>query len=764
MAAEVNAQILDEAPGGVIATCSRGMVNYWSRGAEEIYGYPSDEAQGRHLLDLIGMSGQSWQDLLAGFSPAQPQVDIECLRHRKDGSPVFIDASCKAIYDDHTKIERIVFSQKDVTAARTLRDAKLAEGRYRELLESLPDAVVMANASGRVVLVNSQAESLFGYAPGELRGLSIEILLPERFRHGHVMHRANYFVQPRTRTMGAGLELYGVRKNRSEFPVEISLSMMATEEGPLVMSAVRDISDRKKAEQKFRGLLESAPDAMVIVNSRGEIVLVNSQTEQLFGYPRQELLGKKVEVLIPARFATHHPGARDGFFGQPKPRAMGAGVELYGRRRDSSEFPVEISLSPLEMEDEVLVSSAIRDISGRKRIEKALEEQRHELERASKAKDRFLASMSHELRTPLNAILGFGQLLNNESLPVTEAQRRSFSGNIVQAGRHLLNLINETLDLAKIESGAITLSMEAVGLHELLHEARHMVDAMAERRGIRLMLPEASPLTVQADRVRLRQIVLNLLSNAIKYNRQGGAVVVDFGQRDTGRIWLTVQDTGPGLRPEQIAELFQPFNRLGQEGGPEEGTGIGLVLSKRLAELMEGNIAVASMPGAGCAFTVELAAAVPLAADEAEPALAAVPAPQRRPQDKPLLLYVEDNPANLRLVSDILSLHMEVVLLTAGDGAAGVALAREYLPDLILMDMNLPGMSGREAHKVLSEDPATAGIPVLALSANAMRQDIQAALDAGFYRYLTKPIDIGEFTAAVQAGLSWAAEQRSRRA
>ncbi len=382
-------------------------------------------------------------------------------------------------------------------------------------------------------------------------------------------------------------------------------------------------------------------------------------------------------------------------------------------------------------------------------------------EKATHSKSAFLSSMSHELRSPLNAILGFAQLMESDSPPLTPTQQENI-GQILHAGWHLLKLIDEILDLAKIESGKLSLSPESVSLAEVFAESQSFVEGQAQKRGIQMTFPRFdAPRLVRADRTRLKQVLINLLSNAIKYNRPEGTVVVTQNAPAPGRIRVTITDTGAGLSPARLEQLFQPFNRLGQETGGQAGTGIGLVVAKQLTELMGGVMGVDSTVGTGSAFWFEVAEAVEprFAEGSDEVRLAALPEAQNRAPVR-VVLYVEDNLPNLRLVEQLIARRPDLRLISATTGGAGVALAQTSLPALILMDINLPDMSGLEAMEALGHDPATASIPVVAISANAMAHDITKGLQAGFFRYLTKPIKVKEFMQTLDVALSFSGSRR----
>jgi len=515
-------------------------------------------------------------------------------------------------------------------------------------------------------------------------------------------------------------------------------------------------------------ILHSANFSIIATDERGIIQLFNVGAERMLGYAAAEVVNKinpsamhdpaeleararqlSIELDMPVK-----PGFEALVFNAS--RGIDVSYELTYICKDGSRFPAVVSITALRDDYDELIGYLLigADNSVRKQVELQLTDARAVAESANQAKSEFLSNMSHELRSPLNAILGFAQLLASEDAPQSDAQKESTS-QILHAGWYLLDLINEILDLALIESGKLLLSVEPMSLDEVLLDCRTMIEPQAHKYQVKMdFKTPPSPGFVRADRTRVKQILLNLLTNAIKYNRAGGTVVVECTRRSPDQIRISVRDTGAGLAPDKLAQLFQPFNRLGQQAGGEEGTGIGLVMTKRLVELMGGVIGVESTVDVGSVFWVDLVRA-------RRPDFAAV-APDLAPSQPPsmthgqtphTLLYVEDNPANLRLVEHLVARRKNMRLLSATDATVGIALARAHLPEVILMDINLPGISGIRALRLLREDPLTRHIPVVAISANAMPHDIRKGLEAGFFRYLTKPIRVDAFMEALDVAL-----------
>jgi PAS domain S-box-containing protein len=632
---------------------------------------------------------------------------------------------------------------------------------FQKLVDSAPDAMVVVDSTGVLLLVNVRAEVMFGYARHELLGQSIEILVPERFRGGHVRHRAAFVRSPKSRPMGSGLELFGRRKDGSEFPIEISLSPLETDAGMLISSAIRDVTERKAAEASARlasdrlfSAVESIHGMLALYDAQDRIVLCNSAWRAFFGAAVSgPIVGRTHDELVASCLAA-------GTFalGNEAPEAFLARCRAYhgnpvgtlDLKTPSGEY---LRLTERQTLEGGIVST-IWDVSEDVKNETELKEARALAEAASSAKSEFLSSMSHELRTPLNSILGFAELLQRDKkAPLTAAQKEKLE-YVLKGGEHLLHLIDDVLDLSRIESGRVIVSPEPVSVPEVLAEAKATLAPMAARAGVTLSVDALPPNLpeVIADRTRFSQVLINFGSNAVKYGRPGGHATLSVSLEDPRFVRVSVSDDGFGIPEEKQDKIFQPFHRAGQEAGPIEGTGIGLAISRRLAELMNGRVGFRSTPGQGSVFWLDLPVrdekrATPppdgLAGPRLEKAIA-------DSGDGFTIVYIEDNPSNIAFMQGLVGELERVRLVCAPTAEVGIEIVRAHRPDVVIMDINLPGMSGYDATRKLREWPETSGIPVVALSAAAMVDDRKRAAQAGFYRYLTKPVRVAELVQTLE--------------
>ena len=639
-------------------------------------------------------------------------------------------------------------------------EVRLRTESLQRILDSAAEGLYGVDVAGRCTFINRSALQMLGYrAESDLLGRDMHALihhsdasgrrLPSELSpisHSYREHRALHIAA----------EVFW-RSDGTSFPVEYwSHPMLRNGRVTGAVATFFDISERvnmqaalRQGEIRMAGLVDAVNDGVVSIDADERIVQFNRAAERLFGVNASEALGCSVERFIP-RGSLQRAGAerrelRFDYIETGKVR------ELFGRRADGSRFPLEASLSRLETERGTLVTAILRDVTDLQNV-RAEREAREALEASNRAKTEFLSRMSHELRTPLNAVLGFARLMRLDTGKPPPPEHIERLERIEDAGAHLLALVNDVLDLSRVESGQMTVSLEPLDLRTAVEDAISMVLPLAGVVGVRtwisgrqndfvtLGLDDDGQVTVLADRVRLRQVLVNLLSNAVKYNRSGGEVRVGWQLGDS-RCEVFVKDDGAGMGPDKIDQLFEPFNRLGAENSKIEGTGIGLVLSRRLAELMRGQLRIESALGVGTTAFITLECS----SERPRHPIGLPPPSQHGELDSPLrVLYAEDNDVNVEIVRQVVRLRPAVAFDTAGSGAAAFAKARRDQPDLLLVDMHLGDMTGFDLAQALRSDPATAHIRLVALSADALPEQIEAALAMGFEDYLTKPVNFRE--------------------
>lgn len=795
----------------VITTDAEAYVTLLNPLAEQLTGWTQAEAVGRPISEIFPIINK--ESRLAAVIPVMETLahgTIQGLANHtvliaRDGSECDIADSCAPIRDRDNQVVGAVLVFRNVSEEYAVQQAlRDNTALIQTILNTVADGIITLHArDGIIETVNPTAQRMFGFGATELTGINFSTLIPELDqdqRNGSLQH---YSASDEALAVGLGREVIGWRKDNSPFPLEIAVSEMWLGGERYFTCILRDITARRQAEEALvkagalqNAIFNSANFSSIATDANGVIQIFNVGAECMLGYMAVEVINKitpaeisdpeeviaRAEALSIELDTSIKPGFEALVF--KASRGIEDIYELTYIRKDGSRFPAVVSVTALRDTQDTIIGYLLigTDNTARKQVEieralldQTLQDKNAELEhatfvaeKANLAKSDFLSSMSHELRTPLGAILGFAQLIESGTPPPTPSQKKSVD-QILKAGWYLLELINEVLDLALIESGKLTLSLEPVLLADVLHECEAMIEPQAQKRGINMTftLPETA-YCVKGDRTRVKQVLINLLSNAIKYNKVDGTVTVECTLTPSDSVRISVNDTGGGLSPEELEQLFQPFNRLGQKAKSEEGTGIGLVVCKRLIDLMNGKIGVESIIGKGSVFWIELDLAKQHVAEQDLDQLNLITESQTTDQKNQYnttvqtlneaqlhtLLYIEDNPANLMLVEEIIARRSDIRLLSARTGKQGIKLARAVLPDAILMDINLPGISGTEALKMLTEDPITAHIPVIALSANAMPRDIEKGLKAGFFSYLTKPVKVNEFTDTLDIALN----------
>ena len=649
----------------------------------------------------------------------------------------------------------------------------------KSVMDTVVDGILTIDESGTVITANPAIEATFGYPPGELIGKNVKILMPTPYHEEHDQYLTNFLDTGIKKIIGIGREVTGLRKDGETFPLDLAVGQTRTQGGLIFTGIMRDISKRKTieaalraSEARFGELLENVELIAIILDMEAKVTFCNDYLLRLTGWTREETIGGDwISRFIPEPdqprvqqvFDQIHSAAIRTHGENPIRTRAGEIREILWNNtmlRDASGQVVGVASIGQDVTEHNRAVAALRQVL--EETERKVEERTAALatanaellqavnmaDAANMAKSNFLSRMSHEFRTPMNAVLGFGQLLE---LSITDERQLDNVRQILKGGRHLLGLINDVLEIARIETGSLGISLDKVDLAEVLAESASLMRPMTSERSVRLEVEPLPLVHVVADRQRLRQVVLNLLSNAIKYNVKDGEIKLRATLASPEWVAIEVADTGMGIPKALQERLFVPFERLGAEVMGIEGTGLGLSLSRSLTEAMGGTLTVESTEGVGSCFRVTLAVAG-LGAP-ASPELSVGPPVLEGSEQTRKLLVIEDNLTNLELLTQIFERLPHFTLLTAMQGRLGLDLAAEHRPDVILLDLHLPDMSGKDVLHALRADPVLKGTPVIIVSADALGSQTKALLGAGAFRYITKPFVLSHLMAAVEAAL-----------
>ncbi|MBD1584177.1 PAS domain-containing hybrid sensor histidine kinase/response regulator [Pseudoalteromonas sp. S16_S37] len=748
--------IINTVVDGIITIDNEGIVETFNPAAERIFGYKADQVIGQNVKMLMPSPYQNEHDSYIDNYLTTGEAKViglgrEVLGQKADGAlfPMELSVSEMSV-DGQRMFTGIVRDISEIAEQKSLLNDQVA--RIKAIIETVIDGIITIDEKGIIDSFNPAAEKIFGYKEPEVVGKNIKMLMPAPYQQEHDQYLVNYITSGDKKVIGSGREVLGQRKDGAIFSMSLAVSEMNVNGQRMFTGIVRDISDivEQKAllndqVARIKAIIETVIDGIITINEKGIIDSFNPAAEKIFGYKEQEVIGKNIKMLMPAPYQQEHDQYLVNYMTSGIKKVIGSGREVLGQRKDGSVFSMSLAVSEMLVGDKRMFTGIVRDITEQKKYEAALTQYRLDLEEqvqqrtselesatkqaqsASKAKSKFLSRMSHELRTPLNAIIGFTQLLEEEDL--SESQIDSLK-EISTAGKDLTLMVNEILQVASVQTGSLSLSIEEVLLNENLKESINQLLPAAHQKHISISFDESTQYYVKADYSKLKQVITNLIDNAIRYSDNNTQVTIAL-KKDRDSVCTHIKDTGSGISSEKLANIFEPFERGADEYSGEQGIGIGLTIAKEFIEAMDGQIDVHSSEGKGTTVTFTL----PLARIE-----------DVHQSNQHTVLYIEDNATNRKLMKRLISRFDNIVYHEAIDGISGIEAAKKLKPSLILLDINLPDISGYEVFEKLKQYESTKNIAVVGVSANAMSTDQDKARDLGFSDYLTKPIELDALT------------------